>query len=54
MCNRFLIGEMLTENREFHSFEPGISLEISLAKTVNALPAPSIAEIYVLKRYANF
>ena len=39
---------MLTEKREIYSFEPGVNLDIWFAKTVNALSAPSIAEIYVL------
>ena len=48
MCITFLYGDMLTENREFHSFESGFNIDISISKTVNALSAPSIAGIYVL------
>ena len=39
---------MLTENREFYSFEPGIYLDSLLQKNTNALSAPSIAEHNVL------
>ena len=48
MCFKFLNAEILTENTEFYSFEPGSNLDIWLTKTVNALSAPSVGGIYVL------
>ena len=48
LCIRFLYGEMLRENRENYSFEPGINIDIWIAKIVNELSASSIAGIFIL------
>ena len=44
----FLYGEMLNENREIYSYEPGMVLNSWLTETVNILSAPTIAGIYGL------
>ena len=44
----FLKTENFTENRAFYSFEPGISLDIWHAKTVNSISWQIIAGIYML------
>ena len=54
MCIMVLCAEILTENREIYSFEPVITLNSWLAKTANALPAPSINGICALQGYPNF
>ena len=49
MCISFICEEMVTENREFYFFEPGINLDILLAKTVNVLSTPGIDGIQYFK-----
>ena len=48
MCIIFFNEEKLTENIKFIQLEPEITLEISLAITVNALLTPSVVEIHIL------
>lgn len=44
----FIYGEMLTENKDYYSFEPWNNLDDWLAKTVNAQSDTTISGIYVL------